>query len=518
MFRVHLRRFPRLPRFCRLATAMCVAGLLLVGLGCSSDAQTTRPVVVRAASGEGDMPAEAVRTAPVVETLPDPVEQAPAKQAPAQQVPAKADPHAPVPISLDTVLRLAQDQNHQVNLARERVSEAFAAKDVADKQWLPDLWVGTSYYRHEGGIQNEDGTLTHSSFGSMFDGVEIDTNFDIREYAYHKVDAERKTWQQRTELSRITSDNLLEAANAYIDLLASYQGAAVVRDTDKMMNELLRLTTGLAEVEPAYGAEVHRIKAEIANREEMILRLNQQGDAAKAKLAYLLGLSPDCCLVPVDNRLGILHLVNALVPACDLVAQALTSGPGIREMEGLLNLIQESIEKAKGPSKYMPVLGVRMAEGLFGAGPGARSDWDNRWDLGLQVRWNLTECVTAHDRARVSQARYNQAQLSYQDLRGKLAAGVEEAQSAIQAGEKELHQGEEQIKEAKEAARSSLDRYKQVKLAQKSPTDPFLAIRTQTGAQLGYLGIIRDYDKAQLRLMILTGQVSATPDGRCPGH
>jgi outer membrane protein TolC len=484
---------------------------------------TTPPVLARAAGGEGELPLQAPKTesAPVVQTLQDPVQQTPSREepAPTKQQPAHADPHAPVPISLDTVLRLAQDENRQVNIARERVVEAFAEKNVADKGWLPDIFIGTSYYRHEGGIQNEDGTVIHSSFGSVFGGVEISSQFDIREYAFHKVNAERQTWQQRAELSRITSENLLEAANAYVDLLAAYQGAAVIRATDPQMNKLLKMTSDLAapQVEPAYQAEVHRIKAEIANREETVLRLRQQGDAAKAKLAYLLGISPDCCLVPVDNRLGILHLVDAAIPTCDLVAQALSSGPGIREMEGLLNLIQQSIEKARGPSKYMPILGVRMAEGIFGAGPGDSSDWDNRWDMVLQARWNLTEWCTAHDRAKVSLARYNQAQLSYQDLRGKLSAGVEEAQSATVSGQQQMQKAEEQIRESKAAVRLSMERYKEI-AQRRSPTDPLLAIRTQMGAQLGYLAAIRDYDKAQLRLLILTGQVSGTPDGHCPAH
>jgi outer membrane protein TolC len=523
MDRMKLRCFPRPPRLCRLAAGLCLAGTPLLGLGCASPLLSTSPVLARAANEEVELqvPDAKAKAEPVVQTLPDPVERPPSTREPipTQSQPAHADAHKPVPISLDTVLRLAQDQNHQVNIARERVVEAFAAKNVADKGWLPDIYIGTSYYRHEGGIQNEDGTVIHSSFGSLFGGVEINSQFDIREYAFHKVNAERQTWQQRAELSRITSENLLDAVNAYVDLLAAYQGAAVIQATDPEMNRLLKMTTDLAspEIEPAYQAEVHRIKAEIANREEMVLRLRQQGDAAKAKLAYLLGLRPDCCLVPVDNRLGVLHLVDANISTCDLVAQALTSGPGVREMEGLLNLIQQSIEKAKGPAQYMPIVGVRMAEGIFGAGPGDSSDWDNRWDMVLQARWNLTEWCTAHDRAKVSLARYNQAQLSYQDLRGKLSAGVEEAQSAITSGQQQMQKAEEQIKQSREAVRLSMERYKEI-AQRRSPTDPLLAIRSQMGAQLGYLAAIRDYDKAQLRLLILTGQVSGTPDGHCPGH
>src|SRR5205814_101700 len=122
--------------------------------------------------------------------------------------------------------------------------------------------------------------------------------------------------------------------------------------------------------------------------------------SAAAKLVYLLGLDPCSELVLLDRQLAVLHLVDASGPVCDLVAQALANGPGIRELEGLLALIHESSEKAQGLGKFLPVFEVKMAEGGFGTGPGDQMTWDNRWDLGLQVRWNLTEFLTARDRRR----------------------------------------------------------------------------------------------------------------------
>jgi outer membrane protein TolC len=439
----------------------------------------------------------------------------PAAGAAPRQVTVAPEPAPPVPISLDTVLMLAQDQNAQVGLARERVREAFAEKGAADKRWLPDLWVGTSYYRHEGGIQNPDGTFLHSSFGSLFGGLELDSQLDLRDVVLQRVNAERKIWQQRGDLSRITSETLLEAANTYIDLLTAYQAMAVIRNTDKDIQDLLKKARSLAETEPATRVEVTRIRGEIAGRKEALIKLQGQARAAKAKLTYLLGLNPDSELVPVDKRLGVLNLVNADVPTSDLVGQALTTGPGIREIEGLLAVINESMAKSKGLGQYLPVVGVRMAEGLFGAGPGTRSDWDNRWDLGLQVRWNLTECATARDRQRVAQAKINQLYLTNQDLRAKLTAGVQEAQGTILSGRDQLGQGEEQINYGRLAVQQSQQRLKTLPVERVSPSEVLLAIRGLMAAQVNYLNALRDYDKAQLRLMVLLGQATGTSEPPC---
>src|SRR5438132_9696851 len=42
-----------------------------------------------------------------------------------------------IAIDLEAVFRLAEDQNAQVSLARARVQEAGAAKDIAATSWLP---------------------------------------------------------------------------------------------------------------------------------------------------------------------------------------------------------------------------------------------------------------------------------------------------------------------------------------------------------------------------------------------
>ena len=52
---------------------------------------------------------------------------------------------------------------------------------MAAKGWLPTVTAGVGYYRHEGGIQNEDGTLTRSSFGALYPGVDVHADFDVRE-------------------------------------------------------------------------------------------------------------------------------------------------------------------------------------------------------------------------------------------------------------------------------------------------------------------------------------------------
>jgi outer membrane protein TolC len=236
----------------------------------------------------------------------------------------------------------------------------------------------------------------------------------------------------------------------------------------------------------------------------MIRKLREQARAAAAKLVYLLGLDPCVELVPIDGRLVRLQLVDATPPTCTLVEKALKNGPAVREMEGLLAVIQDAMTRSQGAGQYLPIVEMRMAEGAFGAGPGDQLDWDNRWDLCLQVRWNLTEFLTARDRRRVADAKFQQAHLAYQDLRGKLTAGVQAAREEILSGGEQLPLLDQQIDQAAEAQRLSDERLRN-RIAGSSYGEVLLGLQNKNLAQLNRLNALRAYDKAQVRLMILLG-------------
>src|SRR6185369_5458803 len=139
----------------------------------------------------------------------------PEKLPPPAKVQANGEAHVKrfVPVTLDAVFHLAEDQNAQVNQARAKLEETYSDKYLADKAWIPEVNVGVAYNRHEGGIQNFQGKLVHSSYGSLWaPGLDVCAKLDVRELSYQKIKAEQRVWQQESEVSRMTSDTLVEAA------------------------------------------------------------------------------------------------------------------------------------------------------------------------------------------------------------------------------------------------------------------------------------------------------------------
>src|SRR5439155_18949234 len=130
------------------------------------------------------------------------------------------------------------------------------------------------------------------------------------------------------------------------------------RDARAKLETVYKSARGLAEAE---GTAVARaladsLNASLRTHDQAVLKFKQQGDAASAKLAYLLGLDMHTVLVPVDDHLVPIDFVDAAFPTEVLVERALETGPGIQEVEGLLATIQTALDKAQGPGKWMPSL------------------------------------------------------------------------------------------------------------------------------------------------------------------
>ena len=413
----------------------------------------------------------------------------------------------PLLISLDTVLRLAEDQNTKIALAREKIVEAYANQGAAKTCWLPEVYVGPAYYRHEGGIQNEDGTLTRSSTGAVFGGMEFYSHVDLREAIYARVAAHRDLWKQKGEFTRVTNETLLDAASTYIDFLTARTGEAIARDLEQAQKEILKETEDLAKEETGLCFLVEGLRSAAAAHKQRVTELHRQGNAAAAKLSYLLGLGDGLELQPVDGKLLPFDLVDPTPPSSDLVQIALTHGPGIHEMEGLLASIQEGMHKGHSYGRYLPVLETRVLEGGFGAGPGADLAWDNRLDIAIQARWNLTDLVNCGDRARAAQSKLRQVHLTYQDLRAKLSAGVQEARESSLTGKEEIRITADQVKHAQEAYRLAKERFKE-NVRGSSAAEVLGTLQVLALAQATHLTAINTYDKAQIRLMLLLGPES----------
>ena len=63
------------------------------------------------------------------------------------------------PIDLTSALQLAGVSNPEILLARERITEALALRQLAVAQFLPSLHAGTNFDNHTGPLQQSTGSI-----------------------------------------------------------------------------------------------------------------------------------------------------------------------------------------------------------------------------------------------------------------------------------------------------------------------------------------------------------------------
>jgi outer membrane protein TolC len=141
-------------------------------------------------------------------------------------------------------------------------------------------------------------------------------------------------------------------------------------------------------------------------------------------------------------------------------------------------------------------------------------EWDNRLDLGVQARWSLTDLFTARDQQRVADSRIQQAHLTYQDVRAKLTAGVQEAREASLSGRDEIRMASQAVRHAQQGYHLSNKRLKD-NVPGSTTAEVAAYIRGLQTAYLNYVGLVSEYDKAQLRLLVLTGGAGSGHEPGC---
>src|SRR5262249_39627608 len=72
------------------------------------------------------------------------------------------------PIDLPSALRLAGARDLDVAIARERICQAVAELEQARVLWLPSLYLGPNWIRHDGQVQFVDGPVKAISKSSLF--------------------------------------------------------------------------------------------------------------------------------------------------------------------------------------------------------------------------------------------------------------------------------------------------------------------------------------------------------------
>jgi|GEM_PF-6709428 len=159
------------------------------------------------------------------------------------------------PIDLATALRLAGVQNPELNVARQVVLEAVAARQLAAARFLPTLNSGASYDSHAGTLQQSNGNILSVNRSSVYvgagsfavasgtvwiPGVVLQGN--VAEAAYGYLVSRQVVRQQEFAAEATRNDVFLRVSLAYCELIRAEGRRLLWIETMNDAAEVARIT------------------------------------------------------------------------------------------------------------------------------------------------------------------------------------------------------------------------------------------------------------------------------------
>jgi outer membrane protein TolC len=431
----------------------------------------------------------------------------------------------PLPINLATALQLANANAIDVAAAAERVRTAAAQLEQARVLWLPSVTVGGDYNRHDGRIQNSDGTIVDVGRGSfMFgagSGIGSTAVLSVTDAIFSPLVTRQTVRARQADAQAAANDTLVAVSDAYFGVqqargeLAGAQDA--VRRTDELVRRIRLLATGL--VPPL---EATRAEAELARRQQSELLARERWRIASAELLRVVRLDPATQVEPAEPPQLRVNLVEMSNSVDDLIVTGLTNRPELAsrqaQVQATIAALRQEMVRPLVPSVLIrgwstPVTGT-LGVGVFGGGQnGDLGHAGYRGDIDLQLLWQFDN-LGFGNRARVHEreAQNRLALIELFRIQDRIAAEVSTAYSQADLAAKRVEIAERGVQLSLDSAEKNLTGLSETRRVGETfllvvrPQEAVVAVQALAQAYADYYTAVADTNRGQFRLYRAIGR------------
>ncbi len=431
------------------------------------------------------------------------------------EAPSIEDGEKAYPITLAVALQLANARPLDVAMAARQVDLAAKQYERARLLWVPNLVVGTDYFRHEGGQQNFAGDILRSSRGSAAFGLGPNIVFSTGDAIYAPLAARQDLFARTAFRQAITNDTMLAVAEAYFTVQqarAELVGAQFARiQAEEVAKKTIALAEGLAP-----PLEASRAKVELARRKQAVTIARERWRIGSAELGRLLRLDATTIIEPTESPFLSITLIGEGHTLDQLIPIALTNRP---ELSGHQALILATLARLKQEKlrPLMPSLALRststnpsgsIAFGSFGGGPNDRmGNFGTRFDLDVQLLWEFS-ALGLGNRVRVGERKVENQMATLELFRtqDRIAAEVAMAFAQWKSASERLREAEPAVQESVELVSKAIAGMGQTRRVGEfltlvvRPLEVIAAVQALAQANTDYAVTIGDYNRAQFRL------------------
>ncbi len=432
------------------------------------------------------------------------------------------------PIDLPTALRLAGVANPEIQIARQRVVEAAAYRQLAAAQFLPTINLGSNLDDHRGPLQQSNGTILKVDRDSLYVGLGAGAvsagtvtvpgvvwSANVADVWYGVLASKQLVRQRRFESEAIRNATLLQVARAYLELLRGAGRHALAVQLRDHAAEMERVTRNWADPKIGAGrkADANRAYAELERRKSSVIQAQSDVQVASARLCQLLSLDPSIQLMPMERQVIPSGLVPEPIPLPELLAIALTQRPELRQQQAAVRAAMLELQHAK-VLPFSPQVLIGYSAGTFGGGSNLITpaqprfgDFSDREDFDVVLFWSLRNLGVGNVALiRLTRSQLRQSQLRQLETLDRVRAEVASAHARVMARFAQIEVNEKAIKSSEAAFKQDLERTRNdVGI----PIETLVSLEVLGRSRYAYLDAIVDYNRAQFELYVALGQPPA---------
>lgn len=427
------------------------------------------------------------------------------------------------PIDLNTALRLAGAQNPELMIARQRVVEAAALRQMTAAMILPSINFGINYDVHTGNLQQSNGNVISVNRSAVYvgagagataagtvpiPGVVLVGNPAVGVYTF--LATRQHVAQREFESEAARNQAFLQAALGFTELLRAEGRRAVAIQIRDEAKYVAKLTAAYANAGQGRHADAHRALTELQLREGDVKRAEGEILEASAQLCFTLNLDPSIRLRPTDGAVVPHPIVPDPIPVGELIAIALLQRPELKARQAVIREALLALGGAKA-LPFSPNFLVGFSAGGFGGGSnlvrpvfggfGGRSDFD------VVAFWTLQN-LGVGNAALVNMAKARLGAVQYREI-----AMLDQVRAEVAEAYAKTHARYSQIGVSEQGVRGGLRGFRQDLLRIENTVAPAIdtidSLRLLARVRYAYLDSIADYDRAQFELYVALGQPPA---------
>ncbi len=419
-----------------------------------------------------------------------------------------------MPINLATALRLADARPLIIEAARAAVETEYGLLQQARVLWLPTVYLGVDYQRHDAGQINElTGQLIVGARNQFLAGAGAQAVFALTDAIYAPL-AERQLLRARDlQVQTAKNDALLSVALAYFDVQQARGILADTLDSVARARDLVRrvgaLGRGLAPL-----IEVDRANTLLADLEQQAASFRQDWRTSSAELTRVLRLDPAAVVVPLEPPHLQVTLISPSETVDALIPVGLTNRPELATQQAvvqatLVRLRQERMRPLI-PSLVLQsnaTPDATLGAGVYGSGTNSLNHWSGRSDWDAEVVWQFKN-LGLGNRGLITQRRGEQRQALVElfRLQDQVAADVTQAHAQVEAAAVRVGRAEAGLRTALVSYEGNLKglsetvRAGDLLVLVNRPQEVVAALQQLQQAYINYYTTASDYNRAQFRL------------------